>query len=131
MLVLYTDKIPRSIYVTSCASGIARCTAGRCGLCTSGDVWVKALLDYNAPCEEELSFIEGQIICVRSKQPNGVDDGWWIGESNGNVGLFPSMMVEELTPETIFVSDWYTVTSVILQSYCTVWVKKWCHLFLR
>lgn len=71
----------------------------------SDDVWVEAQLNYTAGCEEELSFVEGQLIFVRSKQPSGVDDGWWIGESNGNTGLFPSMMVHELTPDAIFVSD--------------------------
>jgi len=65
---------------------------------------VKALFSRTAACDEELSFLEGQFICVQSKQPNGVDDGWWIGESNGNTGLFPSMLVEELTPDAIFVS---------------------------
>lgn len=75
------------------------------GCCVSADVWVKALFNRAATCEEELSFVEGQIICVQSKQPNGVDDGWWIGQSNGSTGLFPSMMVEELTPESLFVSD--------------------------
>jgi len=74
----------------------------------SDDVWVTALFDRRATCDEELSFVEGEIICVRSKQPNGVDDGWWIGESNGSSGLFPSMMVQELTPEAISVSDLIT-----------------------
>jgi len=71
----------------------------------SDDAWVKALFSRAATCKEELSFVEGQLICVRSKQPNAVDDGWWIGESNGRTGLFPSMLVEELTPEMIFVSE--------------------------
>jgi len=74
----------------------------------SADVLVKALFDRTAACNEELSFVEGQIICIWSKQPNGVDDGWWIGESNGSTGLFPSMMVEELTTEAIFVRHRYS-----------------------
>lgn len=65
---------------------------------------MKALFNRAAECSEELNLVQGQLICVRSKQ-HGVDDGWWIGESNGCIGLFPSMMVEELTPEAIFVSD--------------------------
>lgn len=85
----------------SCAA-VGNCCWGCC--CVSADVWVKALFNRAATCEEELSFVEGQIICVQSKQPNGVDDGWWIGQSNGSTGLFPSMMVEELTPESLFVS---------------------------
>jgi len=73
-------------------------------MCVSGDVWVKALFDHTTVCDEELSFVEGQLISVQSRQPNGVDDGWWIGESNGRVGLFPSMMVEELSPNVTLVS---------------------------
>lgn len=67
------------------------------------DVWVKALFSRAAESDEELSLVEGQLICVRSKH-HGVDDGWWLGESNGCTGLFPSIMVEELMPEAIFVS---------------------------
>jgi len=73
-------------------------------------VWVKALFSRAAESDEELSFVEGQLICVRSKQPNGVDDGWWIGDCNGKTGLFPSMMVDELTPDAIFVSHLYNWT---------------------
>jgi len=68
------------------------------------DVWVRALFSWAATCDEELSLTEGQLICVQSKQPNFVDDGFWIGESNGKVGLFPSLMVQELTPDIITVS---------------------------
>jgi hypothetical protein len=56
------------------------------------------LFDYDATCDEELSFTEGQLILVQSKEHDGVDDGWWIGELNGVVGVFPSLMVEELLP---------------------------------
>ena len=68
---------------------------------------MRALFNRPAECDEELSLVQGQLICVRSKY-HGVeelDDGWWLGESYGYTGLFPSMMVEELMPETIFVSN--------------------------
>jgi hypothetical protein len=60
---------------------------------------VKAMYDYTATCDEELSFNEGDLILIKSKEPNGVDDGWWVGEVHGSVGVFPSLMVQELTPE--------------------------------
>jgi hypothetical protein len=64
---------------------------------TEPGVWVKALYDYDATCEEELSFVEGQMIRVLRKDVNGVDDGWWEGEVDGRTGVFPSLVVEELS----------------------------------
>jgi len=81
-------------------SSVAKCI-------NSGNIWARALFDYEATCEEELTFAEGQLILVQSKEHDGVDDGWWIGELNGVVGVFPSLMVEELLP---LVSDFCVVS---------------------
>ncbi|GIY04618.1 protein nervous wreck [Caerostris darwini] len=56
----------------------------------------QAIYDYEATCDEELSFYEGQIIKILRKKVCDVDDGWWEGEIDGLVGLFPSLVVEEL-----------------------------------
>ena len=56
----------------------------------------KAIYDYEACSDEELSFPEGAIINVITKDDNGVDDGWWKGELNGKIGVFPGLVVEEL-----------------------------------
>ncbi|KAG6799652.1 hypothetical protein HZU73_05033 [Apis mellifera caucasica] len=53
-----------------------------------------ALYDYDATCDEELSFLEGDILKVLRKEPHDVDDGWWEGELRGQRGLFPSLIVE-------------------------------------
>lgn len=60
----------------------------------------KALYDYDATGSDEISFEEGDIIRVLKREPNGVDDGWWMGELRtgpraGTSGLFPSIVVEE------------------------------------
>ncbi|XP_018410385.1 PREDICTED: F-BAR and double SH3 domains protein 1 isoform X1 [Nanorana parkeri] len=57
----------------------------------------RALYDYEGQSEEELSFLEGSIIQIIRKEESGIDDGFWMGEFNGCVGVFPSLMVEELT----------------------------------
>lgn len=65
---------------------------------SAAERWARALFDYEATCEEELSFQEGQLIRIISTEHDGVDDGWWEGEVNGSFGLFPSLVVEELLP---------------------------------
>ena len=60
----------------------------------------RAVYDYDATGSDEISFEEGDNIKVLKGEPNGVDDGWWMGElrtgkSAGTTGLFPSLVVEE------------------------------------
>ncbi|XP_069825300.1 F-BAR and double SH3 domains protein 1 isoform X2 [Dendropsophus ebraccatus] len=57
----------------------------------------RALYDYEGQSEEELTFPEGAIIQIIRREEGGVDDGFWKGEFNGRVGVFPSLVVEELT----------------------------------
>ena len=74
---------------------------------SGGDIYCIALYDYEATCPEELSFYEGDVIKVlRKVVHDDVDDGWWEGQKEDEVGLFPSLVVEEcrengepLTPE--------------------------------
>ncbi|XP_023245872.1 F-BAR and double SH3 domains protein 2 [Copidosoma floridanum] len=64
-----------------------------------------AMYDYEATCEEELSFMEGDVIVVLKKEPHDVDDGWWEGEFEGQKGLFPSLVVEPCAPDGTILSD--------------------------
>ncbi|XP_019599953.2 F-BAR and double SH3 domains protein 2 isoform X2 [Rhinolophus sinicus] len=59
--------------------------------------FVKALYDYEGQTDDELSFPEGAIIRILNKE-NQDDDGFWEGEFNGRIGVFPSVLVEELSP---------------------------------
>ena len=70
----------------------------------------KALYDYAAMEEEELSFKEGDEINVTSTDNNGVDDGWWEGYLDGKKGVFPSIVVERIKDarpvnQTLYSSD--------------------------
>ncbi|KAI6076989.1 F-BAR and double SH3 domains protein 1 isoform X2 [Aix galericulata] len=58
---------------------------------------VRALYDYEGQSPEELSFPEGAIIRVLPRAEDEVDDGFWTGDFDGCVGVFPSLVVEELT----------------------------------
>jgi hypothetical protein len=56
----------------------------------------RGLYDYQASDPNELSFKAGEIITVLQKDPSG----WWQGELNGRIGVFPSVeWVEELSDE--------------------------------
>ncbi|KAK3801709.1 hypothetical protein RRG08_033894 [Elysia crispata] len=52
---------------------------------------------YTAEQPDELSLVEGQLVRVIEKTLE--DDGWWKGEVNGKVGVFPDNFVELLPPE--------------------------------
>ncbi|XP_068440876.1 F-BAR and double SH3 domains protein 2-like isoform X3 [Clinocottus analis] len=67
--------------------------------CINGDInmmFVRALYDYEGQADEELSFSEGAVIRLLSRETQ-TDDGFWEGELNGRVGVFPSVLVEDLT----------------------------------
>ncbi|KAL9655961.1 hypothetical protein ABK040_007582 [Willaertia magna] len=53
---------------------------------------VKALYNYQATADDELTLKEGEIYILIDKDPSG----WWEGELNGKRGLFPGNYVEEL-----------------------------------
>ena len=54
------------------------------------------MFDYTGQNDEELTFEEGAVINILRKDDGEVDDGWWEGEYNGHIGVFPSLLVEEL-----------------------------------
>ncbi|KAL7389421.1 hypothetical protein ABVT39_003537 [Epinephelus coioides] len=57
--------------------------------------FAKALYDYAGQTDDELSFPEGAIIRILSRETHE-DDGFWEGELNGVVGVFPAVLVEDL-----------------------------------
>jgi len=68
-----------------------RCLSEFCLVCLA-----KAIYNYEACTDDELSLPIGAVINILSKNESGVDDGWWKGELNGKTGLFPALVVEEL-----------------------------------
>ncbi|XP_056296888.1 F-BAR and double SH3 domains protein 2-like isoform X3 [Pseudoliparis swirei] len=69
------------------------------GCVVNGDahmIFVRALYDYEGQADEELSFHEGAVIRLLSRDTQ-TDDGFWEGELNGRVGVFPSVLVDDLT----------------------------------
>lgn len=56
----------------------------------------KALFQYEAQNDDELTFKAGDILNVISKDIE--DKGWWKGELNGRIGVFPDNFVELIKP---------------------------------
>ncbi|KAI1884987.1 hypothetical protein AGOR_G00215550 [Albula goreensis] len=56
----------------------------------------RALYQYCGQSAEELSFQEGALIRLLRCGNSDVDDGFWEGELDGHVGVFPSLVVELL-----------------------------------
>uniref|UniRef100_A0A673K8H6 FCH and double SH3 domains 2 n=1 Tax=Sinocyclocheilus rhinocerous TaxID=307959 RepID=A0A673K8H6_9TELE len=82
----------------------------------------RALYAYEAQTEDELSFPEGAIIYILSKH-NQEDDGFWEGEFNGAVGVFPAVLVEDLCrPESA-----QTHKSMNVQVYTHTTGEHWPH----
>ena len=65
---------------------------------------MRALYDYEAMNDDEISFKEGDIVGVLSKDDNEIDDGFWYGEFQGHRGVFPSLVVEDM-PDGFHVMD--------------------------
>ncbi|CAL8301002.1 unnamed protein product [Arctogadus glacialis] len=59
----------------------------------------RALYTYQAQSAEELSFQEGALIRLLRCGQGEVDDGFWEGELDGRVGVFPSLVVELLSED--------------------------------
>ncbi|XP_050046144.1 nostrin isoform X1 [Dermacentor andersoni] len=55
----------------------------------------RALYDYQATMDDELSLRSGDLVTVHSR----AEDGWWHGEKDGHWGVFPASYVQELGPK--------------------------------
>lgn len=60
----------------------------------SSGVRAKVIYSYHSQNEDELTLNEGQTLLVIDQ--NLEDAGWWRGELNGRVGVFPDNFVELL-----------------------------------
>lgn len=62
---------------------------------SSGPIMAKAIYEYEATNDEEISFAAGEMIEIID---DSSDDGWWTGKNvrTGLVGHFPSMLVKEI-----------------------------------
>lgn len=72
------------------AAAAASATAGNSSPKVQTRVIVRALYNYDATEDNELSFKANDRITVIQKD----DSGWWHGELNGQIGIFPSNFVE-------------------------------------
>lgn len=77
---------------------------------------VKAAYPYKSNHKDELSFRKNDIITLLST--DGGDPGWWKGELNGKVGVFPDNFVTRIADDSKSVSSEAPSTStVIINNY--------------
>jgi len=58
---------------------------------------------YTSQDEDELSLVEGEIVTILDKELEG--SGWWKGELNGKVGVFPGNYVEIIKEQVSLTFD--------------------------
>jgi len=90
-------------YCSSCPSHATQnveCPSELIGLCLLAVERARVLYEYKAENDDELSIEPNQTIIVLCKTLD--DSGWWRGELNGKVGVFPDNFVE-LLPEEVTV----------------------------
>lgn len=56
------------------------------------------MFPYTALNEDELTLVEGQVVTILSKDVE--DKGWWKGEVDGKIGVFPDNFVKIITQPT-------------------------------
>ena len=67
----------------------------------NGNHWI-AMYDYEAACEDELSLHCGQVVTIISKNiAESGDEGWWIGQIENQIGVFPCNYVTQVTPDVM------------------------------
>ncbi|XP_054258288.1 SH3 domain-containing kinase-binding protein 1-like [Macrosteles quadrilineatus] len=57
----------------------------------------RVMFPYDAVNDDELTLKEGDIITIISR--DGQDKGWWRGELNGKVGVFPDNFIQVITAD--------------------------------
>jgi len=58
--------------------------------------YARANYAYEATSKTELSLKKGDVVHIIDKYQNG----WWVGEINGNTGLFPGSYVTEIEDQS-------------------------------
>eukprot|EP00939_MAST-03C_sp_MAST-3C-sp1_P000332 g332.t1 len=80
-------------FVEKAAPPAARRAPPRKKAAESFVLWVKAMFDYDANDEEELSFQEGDEMGIVRKE----DDNWWIAKKGSREGMIPSNYVKQIS----------------------------------
>ncbi|KAM5323287.1 SH3 domain-containing protein 21 [Glossophaga mutica] len=94
---LFPERLVQEIPETLRCAGEAprpRCprTHGRPAKPWSPQRWCKVNFDYSPEQADELKLQAGEIVEVIKE----IEDGWWLGKKNGQLGAFPSNFVELL-----------------------------------
>ncbi|KYQ91103.1 hypothetical protein DLAC_08009 [Tieghemostelium lacteum] len=69
--------------------------------------WVRALYDYEAANDTEISFKENDVVCITADY----NDGWWCGDINGDSGRVPANYFEYLNQDDQTQNQYYDETT--------------------
>jgi len=91
---LFSDKRSLSgVSTISGTSGLSNFSAISAESFLDGSSWT-AIFDYEALCDDELTLRRGKHVRVLSRDARiSGDEGWWTGEAEGHVGIFPSAYI--------------------------------------
>lgn len=81
---------------------------------------------YSADNEDELSLKENEIIVILDKELE--DAGWWKGELNGKVGVFPDNFVELIPAEEVNLEKIFNPQKIIVQELSFLCMDILCRL---
>ncbi|EFX73637.1 hypothetical protein DAPPUDRAFT_57919, partial [Daphnia pulex] len=97
--------------------------------------YCRAMYDYDATSDEELTFYEGEVIAIFRRSSalhdQDVDDGWWEGQllTDGTRGVFPSLVVEECGPNGEELTPKVNIQIVSVNKYDRIFINvmDWTH----
>ncbi|XP_075709391.1 SH3 domain-containing protein 21 [Rhinoderma darwinii] len=73
--------------------------------------FARVMFDYVSTLPDELALKKGDVVSVISKETE--DEGWWQGELNGKIGLFPDNFVIFIPPNSQIKSSKPTRTATV------------------
>ncbi|XP_044524715.1 SH3 domain-containing protein 21 [Gracilinanus agilis] len=89
---LVVQEIPESLRSDGAPRRPRSLRRGQPGVTSKTQRWCKVNFSYSPEQPDELQLQAGEVVQVLQE----IEDGWWLGKKNGQLGAFPSNFVQEL-----------------------------------